>query len=59
MANLNAYTREFRYNFKLASPVILGMLGHTFVAFAGCFPKTATNTPSEAFIFLIGSWSWA
>ena len=34
MARLNAYTREFRYNFKLASPVILGMLGHTFVAFA-------------------------
>lgn len=31
---LSAYTREFRYNFKLASPVILGMLGHTFVAFA-------------------------
>ena len=34
MAYLNAYTREFGYNFKLASPVILGMLGHTFVAFA-------------------------
>jgi len=34
MALLNAYTREFRYNFRLASPVILGMLGHTFVAFA-------------------------
>ncbi|WP_445384517.1 MATE family efflux transporter [Robiginitalea sp. IMCC44478] len=29
-----AYTKEFRYNIKLASPVILGMLGHTFVAFA-------------------------
>ncbi|WP_425236364.1 MATE family efflux transporter [Ulvibacterium sp.] len=28
------YTKEFRYNFKLAYPVILGMLGHTFVAFA-------------------------
>jgi MATE family multidrug resistance protein len=34
MAFLSAYTREFRYNFKLASPVILGMLGHSFVAFA-------------------------
>lgn len=34
MARLSAYTREFRYNFRLASPVILGMLGHTFVAFA-------------------------
>ncbi|WP_445381685.1 MATE family efflux transporter [Robiginitalea sp. IMCC43444] len=29
-----AYTKEFRYNIRLASPVILGMLGHTFVAFA-------------------------
>ena len=28
------YTKEFRYNLKLAYPVILGMLGHTFVAFA-------------------------
>ncbi|MFM1878416.1 MAG: hypothetical protein RLZZ241_1282, partial [Bacteroidota bacterium] len=34
MAFLTAYTREFKYNFKLASPVILGMLGHSFVAFA-------------------------
>ena len=31
---LQQYTREFRYNFRLASPVILGMLGHTFVVFA-------------------------
>ncbi len=30
----NQYTKEFRYNLKLAYPVILGMLGHTFVAFA-------------------------
>ncbi|MCG2460760.1 MATE family efflux transporter [Flavobacteriaceae bacterium F89] len=28
------YTKEFRYNLKLSFPVILGMLGHTFVAFA-------------------------
>lgn len=34
MAILSAYTREFQYNLKLASPVILGMLGHSFVAFA-------------------------
>ncbi|MDG1660039.1 MAG: MATE family efflux transporter [Winogradskyella sp.] len=27
------YTREFSYNLKLAYPVILGMLGHTFVSF--------------------------
>ncbi len=28
------YTKEFRYNLQLSFPVILGMLGHTFVAFA-------------------------
>ncbi|MFK5974530.1 MAG: MATE family efflux transporter [Flavobacteriaceae bacterium] len=28
------YTKEFRYNVKLSIPVILGMLGHTFVQFA-------------------------
>nr|WP_299345871.1 MATE family efflux transporter [Allomuricauda sp.] len=28
------YTKEFMYNLRLAYPVILGMLGHTFVAFA-------------------------
>ncbi|WP_340077455.1 MATE family efflux transporter [Leptobacterium sp. I13] len=31
---LTQYTKEFRYNLQLAYPVILGMLGHTFVAFA-------------------------
>ena len=31
---MKQYTREFSYNLKLAYPVILGMLGHTFVAFA-------------------------
>ncbi|MFL1895988.1 MATE family efflux transporter [Aquimarina sp. 2-A2] len=28
---LTQYTKEFRYNLKLAAPVMLGMLGHTFV----------------------------
>jgi MATE family multidrug resistance protein len=28
------YTKEFGYNLKLSFPVMLGMLGHTFVAFA-------------------------
>ena len=28
------YTKEFRYNTRLAAPVVLGMLGHTFVALA-------------------------
>ncbi len=31
---LSNYTKEFAYNLRLAYPVILGMLGHTFVAFA-------------------------
>lgn len=31
---LKAYTREFRYNIRLAVPVITGLLGHSFVAFA-------------------------
>ncbi|MFT5848235.1 MAG: MATE family multidrug resistance protein [Psychroserpens sp.] len=30
---LSQYTKEFSYNFKLAAPIILGMLGHTFVSF--------------------------
>ncbi|NQY04759.1 MAG: MATE family efflux transporter [Flavobacteriaceae bacterium] len=29
---LSNYTKEFTYNWKLAYPVILGMLGHTFVS---------------------------
>ena len=31
--NFSKYTREFRYNLKLAFPVMIGMLGHTFVQF--------------------------
>ncbi|WP_067037969.1 MATE family efflux transporter [Allomuricauda sp. CP2A] len=31
---LQKYTQEFAYNLRLSYPVILGMLGHTFVAFA-------------------------
>ncbi|MBQ0786497.1 MAG: MATE family efflux transporter [Oceanihabitans sp.] len=30
---LRDYTKEFKYNWKLAAPVMLGMLGHTFVQF--------------------------
>ena len=29
---LSSYTKEFKYNLKLATPVMLGMLGHTFVS---------------------------
>ncbi|MDD7915918.1 MATE family efflux transporter [Polaribacter ponticola] len=31
--NIKQYTSEFKYNWKLAAPVMLGMLGHTFVSF--------------------------
>ena len=30
---LQAYTKEFSYNLKLAYPVIIGMIGHTLVGF--------------------------
>ncbi|MCK0131835.1 MATE family efflux transporter [Flavobacteriaceae bacterium F08102] len=30
--NLKSYTSEFRYNLKLAYPVMLGMIGHTLVS---------------------------
>ena len=30
---ISQYTSEFKYNWKLAAPVMLGMLGHTFVSF--------------------------
>ena len=30
---LKDYTKEFTYNWQLAAPVMLGMLGHTFVSF--------------------------
>ena len=30
---LTDYTKEFKYNWQLAAPVMLGMLGHTFVSF--------------------------
>ncbi len=33
MVNLAKYTSEFKYNWQLAAPVMLGMLGHTFVSF--------------------------
>ena len=31
--NLSIYFKEFKYNFFLAYPVIIGMVGHTLVAF--------------------------
>ncbi len=31
--HLKKYTKEFKYNWQLAAPVMLGMLGHSFVSF--------------------------
>ena len=31
ISGLSLYTKEFRYNLKLSYPVIIGLLGHTFV----------------------------
>ena len=33
LRGISIYTREFKYNLKLAYPVMIGMLGHTFVQF--------------------------
>ena len=33
LKGISIYTREFKYNLKLAYPVMIGMLGHTFVQF--------------------------
>ena len=33
LSKFSKYTREFKYNIKLAYPVMIGMLGHTFVQF--------------------------
>tara|TARA_B100001057_G_scaffold226781_1_gene227131 strand:+ start:14976 stop:16367 length:1392 start_codon:yes stop_codon:yes gene_type:complete len=33
LKGISSYTREFKYNLKLAYPVMIGMLGHTFVQF--------------------------
>ena len=33
LKRISRYTREFKYNLKLAYPVMIGMLGHTFVQF--------------------------
>ena len=38
MLNLERYTKEFRYNLKLAYPVIIGLLGHTLVQLVGLLP---------------------
>ena len=63
---LQKYTREFRYNLNLAIPVILGMLGHTFVAFADNImvgrlgtAELAAVSLGNSFVFIaMSSCSW-
>ena len=53
------YKDEFSYNLKLATPVVLGMLGHTFVAFIDNVmvgqlgaPELAAVSLGNSFVFI-------
>jgi multidrug resistance protein, MATE family len=57
--NLSQYTKEFSYNFKLAYPIILGMLGHTLIAIVDNFmvgnlgsTELAAVSLGNSFIFI-------
>ncbi|MGB5321375.1 MATE family efflux transporter, partial [Lutimonas sp.] len=57
--NLQKYTSEFRYNFQLASPVMIGHLGHVLVGLAdnimvgrlGAAPLAAVSL-GNSFVFI-------
>ena len=49
------YTKEFNYNLKLSYPVILGMLGHTMVAFVDNIMVGQIGTAELAAISLANS----
>ena len=57
--NLQRYTSEFKYNFKLAYPVMIGQLGHILVGFAdnimvgrlGAAPLAAVSL-GNSFVFI-------
>ena len=49
------YTKEFNYNLKLSYPVILGMLGHTMVAFVDYIMVGQIGTAELAAISLANS----
>ncbi len=52
---LTDYTKEFKYNLKLAYPVILGMLGHTMVAFVDNIMVGQLGTAELAAVSLANS----
>ncbi len=52
---LTQYTKEFNYNLKLAYPVILGMLGHTLVAFVDNLMVGQLGTAELAAVSLANS----
>ena len=58
MGLLNAYTREFSYNLKLAIPVITALLGHTFVQLVDNIMVGQLGTASLAAISLGNSFFW-
>jgi MATE family multidrug resistance protein len=53
--NLSQYTSEFKYNWKLAAPVMLGMLGHTFVSFVDNIMVGQLGTAELAAVSLANS----
>ncbi|MBN08790.1 MAG: MATE family efflux transporter [Flavobacteriaceae bacterium] len=58
MGLLTAYTKEFRYNLKLAIPVITSLLGHTFVQLVDNIMVGQLGTASLAGISLGNSFFW-
>jgi MATE family multidrug resistance protein len=61
-----AYTKEFRYNWHLAAPVILGMLGHVLVGLVdnimvgqlGAAELAAVSLGNSFFFRSHGPWYW-
>ena len=58
MGFLSAYTKEFKYNLKLAIPVITALLGHTFVQLIDNIMVGQLGTASLAAISLGNSFFW-
>jgi len=58
MGSLTAYTKEFNYNLKLATPVITALLGHTFVQLVDNIMVGQLGTASLAAISLGNSFFW-
>ena len=58
MGLFSAYTKEFKYNLKLAIPVITALLGHTFVQLVDNIMVGQLGTTSLAAISLGNSFFW-